>query len=384
MMYSFSLISLTDLEKINYSGKYPGMQANWIIDWYKTFEKESNHVLGSRKQPYIVAAYTADKLVAIVPFLGVTRNYLNAINVRFLEFLGQQWSGMGYDIISLRTLDENFCKELIKWAKSNLKFHYLFLKYLPKNSAFRNKLKLFKYAGAPYVNPTSHESYDEFSQKVYTRKFREDLRRTLRRIKKDGYEMSIHKAAITEESLQSIRQVSQSKITDGKADLYSNNKKEEFHLKMYRNFTSQVLFIKFNEKIVAYGTSIDFNGVRIGIDAAFDREYRRYGVGIHCVDTVVRQSFRDGIKKLSFGMGMDQYKFQFTNQIEEFYMCFDYKPGWKSLLALPYFLYKLKTTHKNVSERIEKFLGANSNKKTKPQKKPVSVPKTKRHYQHIS
>ena len=46
----------------------------------------------------------------------------------------------------------------------------------------------------------------------------------------------------------------------GKNFLYEDAEKEQFHLKMYEIFPSQVVFVKFNQQAVAYGTSIDWNG----------------------------------------------------------------------------------------------------------------------------
>ena len=91
---------------------------------------------------------------------------------------------------------------------------------------------------------------------------------------------------------------------------------------------------------------------RIGIDAAFDRDYRKYGAGIHCIDALIQHSFSEKKRKISFGMGLDTYKFQFTDQIERYFMCYDYKLRLKSLLALPYFLYRLKKEDQMVTEKL--------------------------------
>ena len=354
-MYTFSLITLEDLQKIEYTSDFPGINTAWITDWYKTFKQHDDNIFGTEKKAYIVTAYKGNKLVAIVPLMKLTRTYFKIFKLQFLEFLGQQWSGMGYDIIKIKNLDRCFTTDLIRWLKKNISYHFLFLKFLPETSEFRTKYRFFRYAGALFIRPISFKDYDEFSLKVYSRKFREDLRRTLRRVKKDGYEMTIEQKDLGQESLQMIRRISSSKTSDGKSNLYANNLKEDFHLKMYKRFQSRVVFIKFNGEAVAYGTSIEFNGQRIGVDAAFDRNFRRYGVGIHCVDQVIRSSFDDGIKKLSFGLGMDSYKFQFTHCIEEFFMCYDFKFRLKALLALPYFIYRIRKTHKEIQAVIDKF-----------------------------
>lgn len=353
-MYNFQIISLKNLEEINIAESFPSNQFCWLNNWQKAFENVENNVLGFARKPYIIAAYKEDKLVAIVPLVKLRRTYFKIVKIEFLEFLGQQWSNLGNDILQFEKLDKSFSSDLVSWIRNNLKFHFLFLKYLPKNSAFADKYRLFHYAGAPFVHVEKHENYECFAKEVYTRKFREDLRRTLRKIKKDGFEFEICHEEINEASLNEIKRIAKSKMTDGKSFLYGDAEKTQFHLKMYECFPSHVVFVRFNKQAVAYATSIDWNGERIGIDAAFDREYRKYGAGIHCIDTTIQTSFKDGKQKLSFGLGLDTYKFQFTDQIDQFYMCFDFKYRLKSLLALPYFLYRLKKEDKSVLEKLEK------------------------------
>lgn len=360
-MYSFSLITLEDLQKIEYCSMFPGSQVTWITDWYETFKEQKDNDFGFSKRLFIVTVYKENTLVAIVPLIKLTRVYFKIFKLQFLEFLGQQWSGMGYDIIQIKKLENRFTSELTKWLSRNISYHFIFFKYLPGDSILKSKFRLFKYAGAPFVNTSNFVDYKDFSLNVYARKFREDLRRTKRRIEKDGLQISIEQRNLDKQSLLWIQKISASKTTDGKSNLYENQLKADFHLRMYRQNSAKVVFVKFNNKPVAYGTTIDFNGQRIGIDAAFDRQYRKYGVGIHCIDQVIRCAFSDGIKKLSFGLGMDIYKFQFTNCIEEFYMCYDYKIRFKTLLVMPFFKYKLEKTHRNVKSVLEKFSKSEQN-----------------------
>ncbi|PKQ63109.1 hypothetical protein BZG02_10105 [Labilibaculum filiforme] len=351
-MYHFRFITLNDLKEIDYKGDFPSNQFNWIYNWFSIFEKVENNVIGYNKKAYIVASYKEDKLVAVVPLVKLYRTYFKLVKIQFLEFMGQQWSSLGNDILKLDNLEVCFTNELISWIKANIRFHFIFFKYLPKESLLAVKYKLFHYAGAPFVQVDKHSSYEVFAGEVYARKFREDIRRTLRRIKKDGFEFEISRNEINDESLAEIRRIAKTKEIDGKSFLYEDAEKAKFHLKMYECFPSHVVFVKFNQKVIAYGTCIEWNGERIGIDAAFDRAYRKYGAGIHCVDAIIHESFSDKKQKLSFGMGLDTYKFQFTDQVERYFMCYDYKFRLKALLALPYFLYRLKNEDRKVREEL--------------------------------
>ncbi|WP_321516724.1 GNAT family N-acetyltransferase [Marinifilum fragile] len=354
MMYSFSLITLEDLLEIEYASPFPGSQASWIVDWYQTFKKHNDNHFGANKKPYIITAYEGNKLVAVVPLMRLTRIHFKYFKLQFLEFLGQQWSGMGHDIIIIRKLETGFIEELFNWIKSNISYDFLFLKYLPASSRLKSKFRFYRYAGAPFIQISSFSDYETFRINVYSRKFREDLRRTYRKIERDGFAMEVEQHDIDENSLEAMKSISASKTTDGKSDMYENKLKENFHLKIYKQNLSKVVFIKLNGVAVAYGTFIDVRGQRIGVDAAFDRKYRKYSVGIHCVDQIIRIGFEENVRKLSFGLGMDIYKFQFTNSIEEFFMCYDFKIRLKSLLALPYFHYRIKKMNQHVSSVIQK------------------------------
>jgi hypothetical protein len=353
-MYTFRFLTISDLERIQYTNPFPSTRYKWISNWFKVFEEVENNTVGFSKKPYVVGAYKEDHLVAIVPLLKLERVYFKFIKIKFLEFLGQQWSSLGHDILTVEALDESFTRELSKWIRKNISYDYLFLKYLPKKSVLANRFHFFHYSAAPCMQLNQYTDYEDFSKKVYSRKFREELRRTARKIKKDGYDFEVEIKDITKENIKEIKEIAKSKEVDGKKFLYGNAEKEAFHLKIYEDLPSKLMLLKMNKKIVAYATTIDWNGTRIGIDASFDRSYRKYGIGIHCVNETVKNGFQDGKEKLSLGLGLDFYKFRFADHIDQFYMCVDYKYRLKALLALPYFQYQLKKKEQDVLKTLEK------------------------------
>ncbi|MFA9370780.1 MAG: GNAT family N-acetyltransferase [Labilibaculum antarcticum] len=327
--------------------------------WFSIFKDVDNNVFGYRKTPCIIGAYLEDVLVAVVPLVELSRIFFKCVRIDFVEFLGQQWCSMGNDIIATRDLDDNFTEDLVFWVKKNVHFHFLFFKYIPKSSVLTRKFRMFNYAGAPSIQVSDYPNYEAFSSQVYTSRFRSDLRKRHRKMKREGFDYEIFHDNINDSSLQEIRRIAKSKEVDGKKFLYGDREKEAFHLQMYQSFPSKVVFLSLNKHKVAYGTYIDCNGERIGVDAAFDRDYRSYGVGIHCTDSIIQSSFKDGKKKMSFGMGLDTYKFQFANQIDLYYMCFDFKFRIKAILALPYFLYLLKKEERQVLEKLRLAEGNN-------------------------
>ncbi|MFA9370779.1 MAG: GNAT family N-acetyltransferase [Labilibaculum antarcticum] len=353
-MYDFHLISIDELKEIEYDGKFLSCDSSWICKWYSIFKDVENNVLGYKKTPYIISVCCNDKLVAIVPLVKLQRVYCKCFTLEFVEFLDQQWCSMGNDIIALKPLNIAFANELQHWIRKNIRYHFLFLKYLPKTTVLCNKYKLYHYAGEPIIPMAEYSGYENFLMESYAKRFRKQLERTLRKIERDGFEFELSTEEINESSFKEIKRIAKSKIVDGKGFVYGDPNKEKFFLQMFKAYSSQVMFVSFNKTAIAYVINIDKNGKRLAIDCAFDRDYKTYGAGIHCMNCNIQNSFKLEHKKFSFGVGLDPYKFQFTRQAEPSYMCFDFKYRLKSLLALPYLLYRVKKTDRTVVNHLQK------------------------------
>ncbi|PXX97927.1 hypothetical protein DF185_16445 [Marinifilum breve] len=354
-MYRFETITIEELEKLEYNANCPSCRFEWIYSWYQVFEKVENNIVGFKKKPVIILVYKENRLTAIVPLLKLVRTYFKFIRISFLEFFGQQWSSLGNDILIVDEVDQLFYRELRGWIRKNISYDFIFLKYIPKQSELMKCFRLFHYSVAPCIQLNRYEGYPDFTKKVYSKKFREELKRTTRKLSRENLEFTIEVKEISKENLQLIKHISKSKEIDGKSFLYGNSEKEAFHLSIYKRFPSQILLLKLNDELVAYSTSIDWQGKRLGIDSSFNRRYRKYGIGIRCVDSFIKNAFDDKMKKLSLGMGHDSYKFRFCDDMDQFFMCFDYKISLKSLLALPYFKYRLIKADKEVQSKIQKI-----------------------------
>ncbi|WP_282015392.1 GNAT family N-acetyltransferase [Marinifilum flexuosum] len=354
-MYRFETISIEELENFQYNTNCPSCRFEWIYSWYQVFEKVENNIVGFKKKPFIIVVYKENKLVAIVPLLKLMRTYYKFLRISFLEFFGQQWSSLGNDILIVEEVDKLFYRELRHWIRKNISYDIIFLKYIPKQSELVKCFRLFHYSVAPCVQLNRYEGYQDFTKKVYSKKFREELKRTARKLARENLEYTIEVRAVSKENLKLIKHISKSKEIDGKSFLYGNFEKEAFHLSIYESFPSQIILLKLNDEIVAYSTSIDWQGKRLAIDSSFNRRFRKYGIGIHCVDSFIRNAFDDKMKKLSLGMGHDSYKYRFCDDMDQFFMCFDYKISWKSLLALPYIKYRLIKTDKEILAKNQKI-----------------------------
>lgn len=354
-MYRFETIPIEELENLEYKANFPSNRFEWMSNWYKVFKKVEDNIVGFNKKPYIIAVYKNEDLEAIVPLIKLVRKYFKFINISFLEFFGQQWSSLGNDLIILRELDRHFYHELRQWIRKNISYDFIFLKYIPTQSGLVTCYRLFYYSVAPCLHLSKYKGYQDFTQKVYSKKFREELKRTSRKLARENLVYTTEVREINKENLKLIKYISKSKKIDGKSSLYENSQKETFHLSVYESFPSQILLIKLNGEIVAYSTSIDWQSKRLCIDSSYHRKYRNYGVGIHCIDSGIRNAFENAIEKVSLGMGHDSYKFRFCDDIDHFYMCFDYKLRLITLLVLPFFKYRILKTHQEVQAKIQNF-----------------------------
>lgn len=352
-MYNFKTISIKELEHLEYKANFPSNRFEWIYSWYEVFEKVENNIVGFQKQAYIVTAYENNQLVAIVPLVKLIRKFCKCIKLEFVEFLGQQWSCIGHDLIILKELDSSFIRQLLSWIKKNIRYHFIFFKYVPKKSILTKEFKMYRYSGAPMICISDYKDYNEFAQKVYAKKFRKKLDRTLRKIEKDGFRLSLSYEEINSSNFETIKRISKSKMLDGKSFVYDDVNKEKFHKSLYSKFPSHVMFANFNNYPVAYVANIDCDDARIAIDCAFDRDYRIYGVGVQCMDCNIRKTFSLSKEKYSFGVGMDAYKFQFTKTALPFYICFGLQNRLKSFLAKPFVLYRAKKSDQKVKQEFE-------------------------------
>ncbi|NOU59279.1 GNAT family N-acetyltransferase [Marinifilum caeruleilacunae] len=354
-MYRFETITIEALENLDYKANFPTNRFEWISCWYEVFKKVENNIVGFNKKPYIITVYKGEELVAIVPLVKLVRKYLKFIRISFLEFLGQQWSSLGNDIMIFGKVDKLFYQELKKWISKNISYDFIFLKYIPKQSELETCYHLFHYSVAPSLQLNNYEGYQDFTKKIYSKKFREELKRTSRKLRRENLEYTIEVREINQENLESIKHISRSKKIDGKSFLYANSQKEAFHLQVYKSFPSQILLVKLNDEIVAYSTSIDWQGKRLCIDSSFNRKFRKYGIGIHCIDSCISNAFDDAKEKLSLGMGHDSYKFRFCDDIIYYFMCFDFKFTPKALLVLPFLKYRIVKTHEQVQAQVQKL-----------------------------
>ncbi|MFA8434748.1 MAG: GNAT family N-acetyltransferase [Marinifilaceae bacterium] len=354
-MYRFRCLTLEELDKMEYQTFSPSSLSEWLVKWYSTFNQVKDNTMGFEKELFIVACYEHGELNSLLPLMRVKRRYGRFLSLFFLEFLGQQWSCIGTDLIAEQMPELDLLHSLRRWLRKNIHYHFLFLKYLPKESVFNGNYRFFKHGGSPLLDLKKYSDYEFFRKHRYSRNLKQNLRKALNKAKKNGIVVEETVEEINEQNLKEIKRISATKLLDGKSYLYGDKRKEEFYRFVYKNFQSNVVFVKFNGIPVSFRTNIFWGNKKHCIDAAYDRKYRNYNLGIWGVDVSIKDSFERGVKIHSMGPGYDSYKFKFADSVYHYFMFMDWRFRVKSVLLLPYFWILLKRKEKSVDSVLHHY-----------------------------
>lgn len=290
---------------------------DWLYTWWNIFININNNTIGYDKKLLIICLYYNNKLISIAPFVKVYRRKFG-IKISFIEFLGQQWSGIYSDIISDKKHTEKNL-EIFNWLYKNVKFDIFFLKYIPEYST-NFKDDLFLYSFCPEVEIRGYSNYDEYTSNKYSKSLKQNIRTAFNKAKKSGIEIQTSVEELDKENFNETIQISKFKLLDGKNFLYKDKAKLQFMEEITRKMTSNVVFVKLNGKNVAYRTNVFFNNNKFCLDASYDRNFRKFELGSISVDANLKDSFIKNISIHSFGPGLDSYKRKFTKRNLNIYM----------------------------------------------------------------
>ena len=283
---------------------------DWLITWWNVFKDVNNSRIGFNKQLLIVCLYEVDKLVAIAPFLKVYRKKYG-LEVSFIEFLGQQWAGNYLDIISVEN-ETNYKDKIFIWLYDNVKFDLLLLKYIPEYSLTFNSNELSLYSACPTIQINEYLDHDNFIKNKYSKNLKQNLRTAFNKAKKSDKAINTSVEDVDENNFKDIIKISAFKLSDRKHSIYNDEHKLLFMKKITKSLISNVVFVKVNNKNVAYRTNVFFNNNKFCIDASYDRKFRKFELGSISVDANLKDSFLKKISAHCFGPGIDFYKKKFT------------------------------------------------------------------------
>lgn len=286
----------------------------WVYNWWVVFKNIENNKLGFNKSLFIICAYKGNNLVLVCPLMKLERKKFG-FSISFIEFIGQQWSGIYCDIVSESQYKNKF-SDIQNYLYKTIKYDILYLRYIPESTMHFKKSDLFPFIKCPIINLYDYETFEKYTNSNYSKGHKQNLRTGRNRAinNKDILEEVVE--TITEDHFKSIILLSKSKLNDSKSWLYGDKNKLAFYRKLYDQFESNVVLIKINGKKVAYRTNLIFNNTKLCLDASYDRNAPKYELGILSVNKNIEDSFNKHLLIHSLGPGMDSYKFKFTKSVK--------------------------------------------------------------------
>lgn len=285
---------------------------DWLSTWWNIFKDVNNTTIGYNKELIIICLFENDKLTAIAPFLKVFRKKYG-LKISFIEFLGQQWAGNYLDIICAKG-NTNYKDEIFGWLYDNFKFDILLLKYIPEYSTNFNSKELDLYSACPTIELSEYSNHDDFIKNKYSKNLKQNLRTAYNKAKKTDIEIETVVEEIDQNNFDDIIQISKFKLSDGKHSIYNDENKLLFMKKITKAMLSNIIFVKVNNKNVAYRANVFFNNNKFCIDASYDRNFRKFELGSISVDANIKDSYSKKISKQCLGPGLDLYKKKFTKK----------------------------------------------------------------------
>jgi len=295
---------------------------DWLRLWWEIFEQRADQQFGFNKQLLIIMLYKESTLVAIAPLVRLERKKYG-MQFSFIEFLSQQWGSAFMDVIG-GSHDPDSRMYIIAWLYKNIKFDVINLSYLPKGSTtltIAERKHVFKLSTCPIIPVVNYSSFQEYIAANCSGHHQHNLRTKANQIRRDGLTYECTQEKVSAENIEDIYRVSKSKLRDGKTSIYLDEDKGEFMLGVFSRFAVEALFIKLNGRVAAYRLQVYFRDWKICIDAAYDRDFRPYGVGLLSMQESIKDSFAKQLTVHCEGAGSDDYKLGFTKQAITIYDC---------------------------------------------------------------
>lgn len=295
---------------------------DWLRLWWEIFEQRADQQFGFHKELLIIMLYEKGTLVAIAPLIKLVRKKYG-LQFSFIEFLSQQWGSAFMDVIGGSDEPETRMY-IIAWLYKNIKFDVINLSYLPENSAtltIADRKHVFKISACPIIPVTNYRSFQEYIDANCSSHHKHNLRTRANRIRRDGLRYECTQEKVSAENIEDIYRVSKSKLRDGKTSIYLDEGKRRFMFGVLSRFAADALFIKLNGRVAAYRLHVYFRDWKICIDAAYDRDFRQYGIGSLSLQESIQDSFTKKLSVHCEGAGTDDYKLAFTRQVITIYDC---------------------------------------------------------------
>jgi len=176
---------------------------------------------------------------------------------------------------------------------------------------------------------------------------RSDMRRRLNCLAKMGKAefVRLHEIDDVMNTLHIIKSIHvKCRQAKGEISWYTDEKRLRFVSLILERFGDRkwldIVFLKLNDRIVAYYLGFVFGNVVYFWNTGFDPEFSRVSPGKLLLHHWIKDSFAAGYREFDFMVGQEPYKFQWTNHIRSNYELFLFKNTARSHLLKCYYTCK--------------------------------------------
>jgi len=319
----------------------------WLSTWWEVF--------GGNERLSLITVTDRGKIIGIAPLI-ITKVISKAgFELRKLAFVGDGLTDY-HDLLISHERRKEILQALIGFVLSNEKnwdaIHFRNIRSdSPNLPILRDSLKDTSLTFTERINiKAPYISIDCDWLKYYNalgKNIRSDMRRRLNCLTKKGKAefVRIHETDDVTNTLHIIKSIHvKCRQAKGEISWYTDEKRLRFVSLILERFGDlkwlDIVFLKLNDRIVAYYLGFIYDNVVYFWNTGFDPEFSGLSPGKLLLHHWIKDSFAVGYREFDFMVGQEPYKFQWTNHIRSNYELFLFKNTARSHLLKCYYTFK--------------------------------------------
>jgi len=334
------LLSRTDYANIQ-------LTHEWLSTWWEVF--------GDNEKLFLITVNDGNKIAGIAPLI-ITKVISKAgFELRKLTFLGDGLTDY-HDLLIAnerrKEILQTFLTFIFKDEKNWDAIHFRNIRGdSPNLPILRDFLRDTSLTFTERVNiKAPYISIDCDWPKYYGalgRNIKSDMRRRLNCLAKMGKAefVRLHETDNVMNILHIIKSIHvKCRQAKGEISWYTDEKRLRFVSLILERFGDRkwldIVFLKLNDRIVAYYLGFVYDNVVYFWNTGFDPEFSRVSPGKLLLHHWIKDSFAAGYREFDFMVGQEPYKFQWTNHVRSNYELFLFKNTARSHLLKCYYTCK--------------------------------------------
>lgn len=319
----------------------------WLSTWWEVF--------GDNERLSLITVTDGGKIIGIAPLI-ITKVISKAgFELRKLAFVGAGLTDY-HDLLISHDRRKEILQALIEFVFSNEKnwdaIHFRNIRGdSPNLPILRDSLRDTSLTFTERINiKAAYIPIDCDWLKYYGalgKNIRSDMRRRLNCLTKKGKAefIRLHETDDVTNTLHIIKSIHvKCRQAKGEISWYTDEKRLRFVSLILERFGDRkwldIVFLKLNDRIVAYYLGFVYDNVVYFWNTGFDPEFSGLSPGKLLLHHWIKDSFAAGYKEFDFMVGQESYKFQWTNHTRSNYELFLFKNTARSHLLKCYYTCK--------------------------------------------